>query len=303
MSDRDFRYVMAIYEEGSISRAAEKIHITQSSLSKFLIELEKDLGYKIFDRSSTPLKLTEYGREYLDTARAVLVLMEDLNRRVAEIENLERCQLRIGMNMTRAFYCLHEILPLFIEKYPGVQVAVTEARTTDLTEYLIGNKIDLMIVDGPPQSSLLKWRILHNERFYLVTPPGLIPKTASDFEQALNFLPDEARRFILLPKGTLFRQLADKVFAQYSMTPHVEHTTQTALAAVKLCIHGLGLTFASSLIKKYFQSSVTPDYFLLDSRFSNPVTAAWRKGGYVPRAVTPFMDLVEDYLRSSPNHL
>lgn len=296
MNIREFRDIVTISEEGSISRAAEKLHLEQSSLSKFLITVEKNQGFQIFDRSTTPLTLTELGLEYIKTAQAILSLATDLNRKIDEINNLERGILKVGINMTRSFYCLHEILPLFIKQYPKIRVEVTEARTTDLTEYLLNKSIDLMIVDGIPGSTFIDYQTLINERFYLVTPPGYISEGPKTFLHALQYLPPERQKFILLPRGTVFRELAERIFITYNMHPDIEYTTQMASTALKLCIHGLGLSFVSSLVKEYYESSIQPDYYILEERFCNPVIAAYRRGGHLPRSVQPFINIIKSYL-------
>lgn len=296
MNIREFRDIVTIYEEGSISRAAEKLHLEQSSLSKFLMTIEKNQGYQIFDRSSTPLTLTELGCEYIKTAKAIVDLATDLDRKIDEITNLERGVIKVGINMTRSFYCLHEILPLFIKRYPKIHIEVTEARTTDLTDYLLNKSIDVMIVDGLPSSPLIDYQMLINERFYLVTPPGYIPEGPKTFIYALQYLLAKRQKFILLPKGTAFRDLAEKIFVTYNICPNIEYTTQMASTAVKLCVHGLGLSFVSSLVKEYYESSIQPDYYIVDENFHNPVIAAYRKGGYLPRSVQPFIDIIKSYL-------
>lgn len=299
MNIREFLYVVTVFQEGSISRAAEKLHVSQSSLSKFLSALEKNQGYLIFDRKTMPLSLTEYGQEYVKTAQNILVSAADLERRIDEKRHLKSSHLRVGMNMTRSFYCLHEFLPLFLKQYPGVTVAVTEGRTLDLTEFLLTGRIDVIIVDGLPQNDRIDFQVLKTEPFYLATQPDFLPTGDFSFEHALAHLPAELQQFILLPSGTIFRSLAEQVFCCYNMTPQVNHTTQTASAAIKLCHHGLGLTFVSSLVKDRFEASVKPDYYLLDHRFSSPVVAACRKDSYIPLAVQPFIEVMKMYLKSS----
>ena len=87
MNLREMNYVVAIYEEQSISKAAERLYISQPSLSKFLINLERELNVQLFDRTTNPLTPTEYGRAYIETARSMLNLNSDMLRRMEDIRN------------------------------------------------------------------------------------------------------------------------------------------------------------------------------------------------------------------------
>ena len=147
MNFRELLYVQMIFEERSITRAAEKLHIAQPSLSKFLSALESKQGYRIFDRSTTPLSLTEEGAEYLKTVRTILNLSQDLERKIGEIHDLQRGSLHVGIPMARAFYSLPEVLPRFMSLYPGIRIFITEAPASELEEQILQGKLDLIIID------------------------------------------------------------------------------------------------------------------------------------------------------------
>lgn len=295
MNFRELLYMQMIFEERSITRAAEKLHIAQPSLSKFLSALESKQGYRIFDRSTTPLSLTEEGAEYLKTVRTILNLSQDLERKIGEIHDLQRGSLHVGIPMARAFYSLPEVLPRFMSLYPGIRIFITEAPASELEEQILQGKLDLIIIDGSVSSDELSGEVLTEVSLYLVTPPGYLDVRTSH-RDILARVPQEKQKFVLLHRGQYFRELAEKIFLEYAMQPEVLLETQMADTAVKLCAQGLGMTFVSDFVKENVIFRISPDYYRLNERFSSPVSAFWRKNCYLPRAARPFIAVFKDYL-------
>lgn len=293
---RELQYVMAIYEEGNITRAAQRLHISQPSLSKFLSVLEKEEDCPIFDRSTAPITLTEYGEKYVTNAQTILNLSEDLKLYKKELQDMEVGTLRVGVTVAQALLAIPRVLPLFSARYKGVRVSVTEGKSSELKDRLLRGKLDFIIMDGPTDLPQITNELLKNERFYLVTPPGYLPEGPRTFEFALQHLTPDMMKFVLLHHDQRFRVMADAIFSEYGIVPHVEHVTQMSTAAVKLCVAGMGMTFVSSLVKNNFLCEKEPDYYIMDGRFVNPVMAAYRKNGYLPRSARPFIDLFKECL-------
>ncbi len=296
MDFRELRYVIALYEEGNITRAAQRLHISQPTLSKFLSVLEKEENRPIFDRSTTPISLTEYGEKYVTNAQIILNLAEDLKLYKKELQDMEVGMLRVGVTVAQALLAIPKALPLFSARYRGIRVSVTEGKSSELMDRLLRGKLDFIIMDGAPHLPQITHELLKNERFYLVTPPGYLPEGPHTFEFALKHLRPDMMKFVLLHHDQRFRMMADTIFSEYGIVPHVEYVTQMSTAAVKLCVAGMGMTFVSSLVKNNFHCEKEPDYYVIDKRFVNPVTAAYRKNGYLPRSARPFIELFKECL-------
>lgn len=104
MDFREMRYVLTICEEGGLTKAARKLHISQPSLSKFLSSLERS-GTLIFDRHTSPIRLTEFGQRYVATARLVLNLTEELNAFQKGVSSIKAGTLRVGVTVAQGL-CL-----------------------------------------------------------------------------------------------------------------------------------------------------------------------------------------------------
>lgn len=143
------RYFVAIYEEGSISAAARKVHATQSGVSVQLRELEEHLGLVLFERISTGVRPTRAGERVY--ARAIRILREvgQLSQEVAALSGQLAGEVRVGIMPTFARAILAPVLTRFADEHPLVEVKVTEGYSALLTRMVLDGALDVAVVpDG-----------------------------------------------------------------------------------------------------------------------------------------------------------
>ena len=297
MNLREMNYVVAIYEEQSISKAAERLYISQPSLSKFLINLERELNAQLFDRTTNPLTPTEYGRAYIETARSMLNLNSDMLRRMEDIRNYETGLLRIGMSVVRSAYYIPMVLPEFHRRFPGIQISLEEESATVLEQHLLQGRLDVAITSGIVMDPQINCEVIRRERIYFAVPRGYV-KGADDsckFGDVAPLIPWKQTRFVLLHKQQRVRQIADQVFADYGLEPQVIMETKITDTALKLCAKGMCCAFVSEVTKEDpFYRDMEADYYELDERYSLPVIAACRRGAYIPQSVRYFLQILNE---------
>lgn len=295
MNDREALSVLKIHELGSVTAAAEALHISQPALSRSLINLEKRLGARIFDRTTSPLTLTDFGREYVAAAQSIATIHGDMLAKLQDIKDMKAGQLRIGIPLTRANLYLPEVLPEFERKYPRVTVNIFEDTTSALEARLLKGLLDMMIVFGPIDNPAIAFETIQWEKMLLVTPPGYIRdgQSCRNFKTAIDRLTAPKRKFLLLRKGQRLRQVAEKVFLDYGIDPIIEERTRSIETVLKLCAKGMGMTFTTDVTRKAVPYAVKPDYYPLTDKYSIPVVAAYRKDGYVPKAGKVFIAMLQ----------
>ena len=136
MDFRELRYVVAIAESGTISKAADTLYVAQPSLSKFLQNVERDLGVKLFERINRRMILTAAGEQYVQTAYRILALKNQLQNSMNDRARLRLGRLSIGSTNARNKYVMTNTLPEFKRLYPGFQVNVSEAPLDELERSL-----------------------------------------------------------------------------------------------------------------------------------------------------------------------
>ena len=143
MDFKELNYVLAIARHQNITKAAEALHLTQPTLSKFLKALETELHQPLFQRLGNRYQPTYAGERYLQRAREILEAKRALDQEMGDIIKNNEGYLKIGFPTMRGTYMLPITLPLFHEKYPNVRIDVHEANSDHLVRLLLDGDIDL----------------------------------------------------------------------------------------------------------------------------------------------------------------
>ena len=171
MNERHMMYILAIAEEGSISKAAAKHFISQPSLSQLLLNTENNLGVKLFDRQPRAIKLTFAGECYIEAAREIMQASRRLAQQINEISESRFGKLIVGITPNRAQYILPSVLPVFKKEYPNIELEiVVKQHAEELYNMLKRMKLDLAVLSYSYCDSTLKYADFPNEEMILVTP-------------------------------------------------------------------------------------------------------------------------------------
>ncbi len=194
MELHQLRYFVAVAGTGSFSRAAERCHVSQPSLSQQIAKLEGGLQHRLFDRFGRHVALTDAGRMLLERAEAILAAVDDAERKLRDSDNLKGGQVTLGVLPTIAPYLLPRILKRFMASFPGVEITVHEDVTQHLLEGIAAGDLDLALVALPVPDERLHVEPLLTEELLLALPPG--HRLVKRRRITLNDLLSE--RFILL---------------------------------------------------------------------------------------------------------
>lgn len=146
MNVKDYRYVVEIAEQKSISKAAATLYITQSALTKFLQRVEAELGAPLFFRQGNHLMLTEIGQYYVDKGKKIIELDYEVEKEISRIVDDKKKYIRIGYGSGRADYITRAVLAPFFESNQGVQVDIRLRSTENCLKMVENNELDLAIV-------------------------------------------------------------------------------------------------------------------------------------------------------------
>ena len=126
MDLKQLTYIVKIAEEGSITKASEKLFISQSGLNQQLLKLENELGQQLFHRGKNDFRLTEAGQIYVDYARKILSLKEEAYNKLNDLANNQTGRLRIGLTPERGVNMLMNVYPEFYRRFPHVTIEPME---------------------------------------------------------------------------------------------------------------------------------------------------------------------------------
>lgn len=169
MNLQQLEYVIAIDDHRHFARAAEKVHVTQPTLSMMVQKLEAELGVKIFDRSRQPVTPTREGKQIIHRARQIIAGVNHLREYCHELKNEILGEVRLAIIPTLAPYLLPYFLKAFTERYPALKITLRERVTNEIIHSLKTGEADIGILATPLHEPLLDEHPIFYEEFFAYT--------------------------------------------------------------------------------------------------------------------------------------
>ncbi len=243
MELRQLEYLIAVAEEANFTRAAERVHISQSGVSAQIRQLEHDLGATLIDRSSRTARLTSAGAAALPHARAVLAAVAALQQAVDEVNGLIRGHLVIGMVTACTVTGLFDGLAGFRRAHPGVTITLVEASSADLIERVRSGGADLALIgaSGYPPPGLDALPIV-SERLAAAVPPGHPLLTGRSTARLANLA---GYPIVCMPPGTGIRGVLDQACAARGVRLDITMEASAPGAVADLAARNLGVAVLS----------------------------------------------------------
>jgi LysR family transcriptional regulator for metE and metH len=285
---RHLELVRAVAEEGSLTRAALRLHLTPSALSHQLRDAEERLGVPLFDRIGRRLRLSAAGERLLVSARSVL---DELGRAYEELRHeadRPRQLIRLTTQCNTVYHWLPSRLRLFQRSHPDAELELAPGVTSDPVPALRTGEVDLAILYGPVSDTRLRLRPLFKDELVVVMPPGH-RLGRSSFVSAQDFarerlivwsMPREANlvfREVLIPAGVVPERVT-----------HIQLTE----AIVELVKGGLGVSVLPrfSVAPQLERGELVARRLTRDGKLRS-WSAAWRASD-APDYLVAFVDLL-----------
>lgn len=306
MSSNICRYLNAIIAEGSFSRAAHRLGISQPSLSQFVVRLETEAGSELVDRSARPLRLTAAGELFLRTEAQVDLLRETAARQMLDIREGVRGRVTIGATDYRETFFLSEVLPVFRERHPLIEISVAEGRTKELEEMALAGATDLSLVISPLfHSRGLKTEVIHSERILLVTGARhpiarAHPETAPGDRPTVDFRELDREPFIRIKRGQQISELFEDLCDRTGAAPRVVLESESMIAAAALAGAGLGAALTTeTIVRRMHRSDPLRAFELTPVVPPRTVVAAYRSDRYLSKAARALIAVMKEVGRDA----
>ncbi|UOO80914.1 LysR family transcriptional regulator [Uruburuella testudinis] len=240
MELRHLRYFVAVAEQQSFTRAAEKLFIAQPPLSRQIQQLEEELGVQLFERGSRPLKLTEAGQFFYGHAQQLLAKAADLKSMTQRISHVEQ-NLVAGFVASTLYGMLPRIIYSWRQQYPDIPITLHEMSTTEQISALKEGRIDVGFGRLRIEDSLVRRIILRTEKLVVALPPG--HRLAGSVE-ALNLADVVDEPLIIFPNKPRpsFADQVLSIFADRSLKPERIIEVRELQIALGLVAAGEGIS-------------------------------------------------------------
>ena len=266
---KEMFYVYAVYQERSFTRAAQKLFLSQPTLSTMVKRAENRIGAPIFDRSTTPISLTPAGQYYIDQAQKIMKIHQDTANYFNLFHSSDPRQLRLGGSSFFLSYIYPSVVNRFKKQFGDIAIFLIELRNIDMISRLMNDTIDFFIEVDDMQHEYLDRVILGEERVIFAVPSAW---SINDQLTAYRYTSEDIQAnkgadippvdpsvfaqcpFILLQEGNdSFRRAVD-ICHGAGFTPKVSMTTNQVLTSYYLAAEGHGI----SLIRDSIPSCATP---------------------------------------------
>lgn len=263
--EQNMQYIYQVYQDGSFTKAAEKLYLTQPALSIAIRQEEKRMGTALFDRSRRPLGLTPAGEAYIRAVERMKYLEDDLGRELEDLHDLRTGRLHIGGTHYLNCFLLVEVLAGFSRRYPGIRIEVSEDSSARLAKRLERRELDLTFSCAPEHIERFEHQPAFFDNILLAVPvdiplaEGLVQRalSAEDVQAGRHLLSDCPRiplkefqnlEFILIQRGNNLYDRSICMFDEAGFTPKVKMALSQLVTAYRFADNGLGAAFISDRI-------------------------------------------------------
>lgn len=229
---------LEVARQKSFSRAAEKLHVTQPSISAQIRSLEENLGHRLLNRGGGKVTLTAAGKEFQPFAEQSLAQLKQIRLTLADMERMPRGSLTVSANDSTALYVLPLLISKFKKQFPRVALNIVRAERSKTLELVLDREVEFGIVSLPVRDPRLHVEIIHEDRLVLVVPAGH-PLTLIENPT----LSDAAKHEFLVPKEGRRRELIDHLFIQNKTARRIAMELDSSELLKRLIVAGLGISF------------------------------------------------------------
>ena len=247
MDLKDFQYLIALADEGSVSKAADRLYMSQSSLSQSLQQYESELGVKLFLRTSKGIHPTANGEVFIGHLRQIVSYYKQARSELWDNEGMKGGHVRFGISSFRGAQTLPKILMEFSAKYPEVHVDVVEEHSLKLEELLLEGKLDVAVIALPAAKLKNEASLLTKDEVYLVAPKGhaLLKSAhaAPDGRRWVSLKEAAQYPFVLSGHNTILGNISRNLLQKEKVKYTAEHDDISAAMAVSMAKAGIGIAF------------------------------------------------------------
>lgn len=296
MDVKYLNYIIAIAKKKNMTKAAEELYVSQSSLSQYLTKLEQELGTPLFYRAKGELTLTPAGELYVKAAEQVIQIQKNLYKEISGLD--QKGHITVGVTSQFALKMLSDIIPEFKKRYPEVTIEISETNPPILTRMLVEENIDLGIMAATSkepfgdQMDILRteevfFAIPVTHSFHREHPDGPIP-----VGDLVKYFHDD--NFLLAKKGSSLGNLADEIFSAYHFKPSGMCETNSILTTRSMVANGVGVTF---IAESCATDRERVAYYPLEPKLTRYNAVVRRKNWMMSEPETVFYDMIKNYFK------
>lgn len=297
MDLKQLEYMIKIAEENNITKAAEKLFITQSALNQQLLKLEKDLGTQLFVRSRTNWHPTYAGEIYIENAKKMVRIKKDTYNQINDLMDIKKGKISIGFTPERGTEMFASIYPIFYKKYPNIKMEPMELTVKQQQhEISIGNlDIGFLTLQDYQKTNDEYIHICSEEIILAVPKAHPLAHLGGKLGKKLPEISIERFKndsFAIMQKGSTLREIYDRLLADLHFNPHILLETRSCHNLYHMVSEGI---CCSVIPITYAQNNSNVVYFSINQKPVWEVCISYKKGTYISDPVKELIKIASSY--------
>ena len=290
MELRQLEYFQMASRLRNITRAAERLRVSQPNITVAIKKLEAELGIQLFDRSQKQLALTPEGAVFLNRIELALRNIQDAVLEVNDYKQLQKGTIKIGIPPMMGAYLFPKIFSSFQKKYSHLDIYLHEEGSMSIREQLERDELDFGIIIISGASHNLQLLPMTTSQIVACVPENS-PLAAKD---CLTKEDIAAANVIMLKEGSFLRQTILGKLKEQSITPNIVLESNQVVTIKGLVASGVGISF---LLDMVLEDAPGVKAIPLEEPLFVDVGLAWKKDRYISKAAQSFIDFCRDTLR------
>lgn len=295
MEMSQLEFLIKVIEEGSFSKAAQRVFRTQPAISIAIRRLEEEVGSPLFDRTQKTPTLTEAGQIIFDYAQRIIALRNQAKENVANLKRLEEGCVRVGANESTSLYLLPEIVLTFRERHPKVKVEIFRNTSDILPREVIDRKIDFALMAyQPTEKELESFHVLKDELILIMNPTHTLAKQDSVTVKELgneNFLAHNVQ--------TASRKKVIETFSKHNTPLNITLELDTVETIKRFVRKDLGIALVPRMcVNEEIERGTLATIPVKGLTYSRMLWAVHRKGYAFSPAGQAFLKILKEYAKT-----
>lgn len=299
MNEKHMHYVLTVLKEGSFTRAAKKLYVSQPALSQIIKSAEANLGAPIFNRNSDPISLTPAGQLYVEASKQINTISTNLAKQIEELSNEEFGKLRLGISVQRGMEILPYIYPRFKKRFPHVDLEIHEQGSATMERSLLEGTIGIALLTTSPKHEELVYDLIQKENMVLIVnkqcrlAERIQPGTHIDIQEAK----DEV--FVCSKHGHSARTILDALFIARDMKPSIGLETMSIEVGKHVVASSEVVMPCPDAYADTSNTEQSPYYTYPITGIETPrhFYACYRKDLYLTKYMRVFLEILHEFAR------
>ena len=294
MNTKQLEYVLVLSREGSFSKAADALNITQPSLSQYIKKIEKEIGLPLFDRTNGDVRLTDAGHVYLESGKQILDLEQQMNAKFQDIAEHKAGTLRIGTSPFRSAAMMPTVARHFQNTYPGMYLVIEEMETHELIDGCEHGDFDFCLTMLPVDERIFAYEPIVEEELVLAVPASATPIASTALPDRkypaidANQLNDLS--FVMITESQVMQKALNSLRLEHKLNIHTATVVKSLEAQIAMVRAGVGVALVPTGIERFCSGNEVRFYSITQQLPKRKVVAMWRRDRYLSQAARDLID-------------